>query len=180
MSNIYIKMKKYILFLLLLAVGLSSYAEAPESKRRANPDYKYLKLYAKVLKRYGTSNYYQMQLDLTNTGPRSVSFWLDVDSYNWTLLFRAGGICFVESGERECYLKGIKYKSSTHQEYKTIRVYSHARYRFNADFIIYDRDYFKSINKNLRLIFLYNDANLGWREDPTRPKIESNNITYDW
>jgi len=175
------KMKKYILLLVLLAVGLSSYAEAPESKRRANPDYKYLKLYAKVLKRYGTSNYYQMQLDLTNTGPRSVSFWLDVDSYNWTLHFWAGGICFVESGERECYLKGIKYKSSTHQEYKTIRVYSHARYRFNADFIIYDREYFlKNNKKNLQLTFSYNDANLGWREDPTRPKIESNIITYDW
>src|SRR5665647_338493 len=105
------KMKKYILLLLLLAVGLSSYAEAPESKRRANPDYKYLKLYAKVLKRYGTSNYYQMQLDLINTGPRSVSFWLDIKSYIWTLHFWAGGICFVESRERECYLKGIKYKS---------------------------------------------------------------------
>ena len=174
-------MKKYILLLLLLAVGLFSYAEAPESKRRANPDYKYLKLYAKVLKRYGTSNYYQMQLDLTNTGSRSVSFWLDVDSYIWTLRFRAGGICFVESRQRECYMKGIKYKSSTHQEYKIVRVYPHARFRFNADFIIYDREYFlNNNNKNLQLTFLYNDANLGWREDPTRPKIESNIITYDW
>ena len=175
------KMKKYILLLLLLAVGLSSYAEAPESKRRANPDYKYLKLYAKVLKRYGTSNYYQMQLDLTNTGPRSVSFWLDIDSYNWTLFFGAGGIRLVDSRERECYQKGTKYKLYDYEIHKSIGVYSHARYRFNADFKIYDREYFLNNNKkNLQLTFLYNDANLGWREDPTRPKIESNIITYDW
>jgi hypothetical protein len=173
------KMKKYILLLLLLAVGLSSYAEAPESKRRANPDYKYLKLYAKVLKRYGTSNYYQMQLDLTNTGPRSVSFWLDVKSYNWTLNFCPGGIRFVESRERECYQKGIKYKLYDHETYKTIRVYPHARYRFNADFKIYEREDFKNTD-NIQLTFLYNDANLYWKEDPTRPKIESNIITYDW
>jgi len=174
-------MKKYILLLLLLAVGLSSYAEAPESKRRANPDYKYLKLYVKVLKRYGTSNYYQMQLDLINTGPRSVSFWLDIKSYIWTLHFWAGGICFVDSRERECYQKGIKYKLYDHEVYKTVRVYPHAIYRFNADFIIYDREYFLNNNKkNLQLTFLYNDANLGWCEDPTSPKIHSNIITYDW
>ena len=174
------KMKKYILLLLLLAVGLSSYAEAPESKRRANPDYKYLKLYAKVLKRYGTSNYYQMQLDLINTGPRSVSFWLDIKSYIWTLRFRAGGIRFVDSRERECYQKGIKYKLYDHEVYKSVRVYAHARYRFNADFIIFNSDFFKDTNKYLLLTFSYNDANLGWREDPTSPKIHSNIITYDW
>ena len=177
----YIKMKKYIIFLMLLVFGLS-YAEAPESKRRANPDYKYLKLYAKVLKQYGKSNYYQMQLDLINTGPRSVSFWLDVKSYIWTLRFEAVSIRFVDSRERECYLKGIKYKLYDHEIYKTIRVYPHAKYTFKADFRIYDRKNFIDIssNKNLKLIFLYNDANLYWNEDPTRPKIESSIITYDW
>jgi hypothetical protein len=173
-------MKKYIIFILLFANALVSHAEGHESKRRSNPNYKNLKIYAKVLQRYGKSNYYQMQIDIVNTGNKSVSFWLDVNSYKWSFRFWAGSISFVESREVECYIRGEKYKLYDHETYKTIRVYPHARYTFKADFVIFDRENFLNSNKNLKLIFLYNDANLYWKEDPTRPKIESNIITYDW
>ena len=105
-------MKKIFICVILLTGSLVIYAEGGESPQRANPNYKKLNLYAHVLERYGKSNYYQLQIEIVNTGSKSVSFWEDTNTYQYVFMLSAGGITFVNNREREYALKNIPYKQS--------------------------------------------------------------------
>lgn len=175
-------MKKIFILVILLTSSLVIYAEGGESSRRANPNYKKLKVYAHVSKHYGKSNYYQLQIEIVNTGSKSVSFWEDTYTYGQIFRFSTGGIMFVSKPERKNALKNIPYKDENIlAPYKKVRILPHARYLITGDIFIYGREVFLKNSKNLRLLFHFEDANLAFLEDPTRPKIMSENIIeYNW
>jgi len=175
-------MKKIIILVILLTSSLVIFAEGGESSRRANPNYKKLKVYAHVSQRYGKSNYYQLQIEIVNTGIKSVSFWEDTNTYQYVFMLSAGGITFVNNRERECALKNITYKQKAMlATYRKVTILPHAKYLIKLDICIYNRKVFFKSNKNLRLLFHFEDANLSFCEDPTKPKILSDNIIdYKW
>ncbi len=175
-------MKKNFILVILLTSSLVIYAEGGESSRRANPNYKKLKVYAHVSKHYGKSNYYQLQIEIVNTGSKSVSFWEDTNTYQYVFMLSAGGITFVNNREREYALKNIPYKQRPMlATYRKVRILPYARYLIELDICIYNREIFSKSNKNLRLLFHFEDANLAFCEDPTKPKIQSENIIeYKW
>ncbi|MDD4968111.1 MAG: hypothetical protein PHT07_01650 [Paludibacter sp.] len=174
-------MKKYALFLFALFCILNSNAEGDRSNRKSNPNYKNLKIYANVLQRYGKSKYYQIQIDIVNTGNKLISFWEDISSPQWTFRLSAGQVWFVSKRERQCYEKGITYKPLRNNVYRKIRILPHAKYTIKQEFFIANKEIFLKSNKNLRLIFHFNDANLAFMEDESRPKIISEKtIEYKW
>lgn len=173
-------MAKYIILTILLINIFILHAEGSESPRRSDPSYKNLKIQAKVIQRYAKSNYYQMQVDIVNTGNKSVSFWEDVNIHIWTFRLWAGGVGLVSKRECECFEKRILYKPYEDEVLRKVRIFPHQKYRLYLYFQIGDREVFLNSNKNLRLIFHFYDANLNWKEDPTRPKIESNILAYKW
>jgi len=175
-------MKKIFIFVILLTSSLVIFAEGVESSRRANPNYKKLKVYAHVSQHYGKSKYYQLQIKIVNTGSKSVSFWEDTNTYQYVFMLSAGGITFVNNREREYALKNIPYKQKAMlATYRKVRVLPHGKYLTKLDICIYNKDVFLKSNKNLRLLFHFEDANLAFCEDPTRPKIMSENIIeYNW
>jgi len=175
-------MRKILILLILITSSLVICAEGGESPKRANPNYKKLKVYAHVLQRYGKSNYYQLQIEIVNTGSKSVSFWEDTNTYQYVFMLSAGGIIFVNNREREYALKNIPYKQKAMlATYRKVSILPHVKYLIKLDICIYNREVFFKSNKNLRLLFHFEDANLAFCEDPTKPKILSNNvIKYNW
>lgn len=156
-------------------------AEGVHSPRKSNPSYKNLKVYAKVLQRYGKSNYYQIQIDIVNTGDRSLSFWQDIAAPNWSFALYAGEVWFVNKKERECHEKGLTYKLVQNVHYRKIRILPHAKYTTKQELIINNKETFLKSFKTLKLVFYYNDANLRFMEDESHPKIMSENtIKYNW
>ena len=146
-------MRKIVIFVILLTSSLVIFAEGGESLRKANPNYKRLKVYANVSQRYGKSNYYQLQIEIVNTGSKSLSFWEDTNTYQYVFMLSAGGITFVNNQEREYALKNIPYKQKTMlATYRKVRILPHARYLIKLDICIYNRNVFFKSNKNLRLL----------------------------
>lgn len=156
-------------------------AEGHRSTRRANPNYKYLKVYVKVLERYGKSDCYLAQIDILNTGNSSVSFRETTYGYSWIFGFTAGGIQFINKYERLYYEKKITDIPPIKGVDKKVRILAHATYTIKTEFYIRNRELFLRTNKNLRLEFQFNDANLEFMEDETCPYIISENtIYYNW
>lgn len=173
-------MKKYIIFLLTFACLLNLHAEFT-SNRRSNPNYKDLKVYFKVIEHYEKSNFYLAQIEIQNTGKHSVSFWETTSNYARIFGFTAGGIWFVNQNQ-QVYNEN-KRNSITLQRSidRKVRIMPYGKYVIRARFYIRNRKLFLKTNKNLRVVFLFNDANLGFREDATCPKVLSENtITYKW
>jgi len=174
-------MKKVIFFIFALFCMFNLSAEGIPSPRKSNPNYKNLKVYAKVLQRYGKSNYYQIQIDIVNTGDKSLSFWQDIAAPNWSFALYAGGVWFVNKHERQCHEKGLTYKHVQNVDYKKIRIIPHAKYTTKQEFLINNKGTFLNSFKTLRLVFYFNDANLRFMEDESHPKIMSENtIEYKW
>ena len=174
-------MKKYFLFLFGLFCIFNLNAEGHRSNRRSNPNYKNLEVYVKVLERYGTSECYLAQIDIVNTGNSIVSFRETTYGYTWIFVFTAGGIKFVTEDERLYYEKKIADIPPKKGVDKKVRILSHAKYSIKTQFYIRNRELFLKTNKDLRVVFLYNDANLGFGEDVTVPKIISKNkIDFNW
>jgi hypothetical protein len=174
-------MKKYFIFLFTLFCILNLNAEGHRSNRRSNPNYKNLKVYVKVLERYGKSDCYLAQIDIVNTGNSSVSFRETTYGYSWIFGFSAGGVMFITEDERLYYEKKRTDIPTVKGVEKKVRILAHSTYTIKTKFYIRNRELFLKTNKNLRLEFHFNDANLGFMEDESRPKIISENIIeYKW
>ena len=174
-------MKKYFIFLFALFCILNLNAEGHRSNRRSNPNYKNLKVYVKVLERYGKSDCYLAQIDIVNTGNSSVSFRETTYGYTWIFGFTAGGIMFITEDGRLYYEKKLTNIPPRKAIDKKVRILPHAKYTIKTQFYIKNRELFLRTNKNLRLEFYFNDANLGFMEDPMCPRVLSENIIdYKW
>jgi len=174
-------MKKYYIILIVFFCILNLYGEGHRSNRSSNPNYKNLKLYVKVLERYGRSNCYLAQIDIVNSGNTSVSFRETTYGYSWIFGFTAGGVRFVNKYERLFFEKKITYIPPTKGSDKITRISPHAKYIIKTQFYINNKVLFLKTNKNLRVEFHFNDANLGFMEDETCPRIISENvIDYKW
>lgn len=174
-------MKKYFILLFVLFCIPNLNGEGHRSNRRSNPNYKNLKVYAKVLKQYGKSDCYLAQIDIVNIGNSIVSFRETTYGYSWIFVFTAGGIKFITEDERLYYEKKITEISPKRGVDKKVTILPHTTYTIKTKFYIRNRELFLKTNKNLRVVFLYNDANLGFEEDVTVPKITSENtIDYKW
>ena len=169
-------MKKCFIFLFVLICILNINAEGHRSIRRSNPNYKNLKVYVKVLERYGLSDCYLAQIDILNTGNSIVSFRETTYGYTWIFVFTAGGIKFITEDERLYYEKKIADIPPKKGVDKKVRILPHTKYSIKTQFYIRNRELFLKTNKDLRVVFLYNDANLGFGEDVTVPKIISENV----
>jgi len=173
-------MKKYIIFLFALLCIFNLNAEHISNKK-SNPKYKNLKVYAKVLKRYGNTNLYLAQIDIVNTGSSSVSFWEETSDYAWIFSFTAAGISFVNKCGRLYYEKKIAKIPLLKSIQRKVDVLPHSKYIIKTQFYINNKERFLKTNRNLRLTFIYNDANLNFMQDDMRPKIISENvIDYKW
>lgn len=173
-------MKKYIIFIFALFFIINSKAEHISSKR-SNPNYKNLKVYAKVLKRYGNTNLYLAQIEIVNTGSNSVSFWEETTDYAWIFSFTAAGVSFVNKYGRLYYEKKITKIPIQKSIQRKVKVLPHTKYIIKTQFYINNKERFLKTNGNLRLTFFYNDADLNFMEDDMRPKIISENvIDYKW
>jgi len=173
--------KKYFIFLFALFCTLNLSAEGPRSTRKSNPNYKNLKVYVKVLERYGKSDFYLAQIDFVNSGNTPVSFRETTYGYSWIFGFTAGGVRFVNKYERLFFEKKITYIPPTKGSDKITRISPHAKYIIKTQFYINNKVLFLKTNKNLRVEFHFNDANLGFMEDETCPRIISENvIDYKW
>jgi len=174
-------MKKYFIIFLVLFFRLNLNAEGPRSDRRANPNYKYLKVYAKVLQPYKTNNAYLAQIEILNTGNSSVSFFEPTSSYVEIFSFTAAGVWFINQNQLLYYEKKIAEVPLQKTTYKKVRILPRGKYVIKTMFYIYNRERFMQTNKNLKLAFYFNDANLQYREDETNPYILSENtIVYKW
>jgi hypothetical protein len=174
-------MKKYLIFLFTLFCIFNLKAEGHHSNRISSPNYKNLKLYVKVLERYGKSDFYLAQIDIVNTGNSTVTFWEPTYGYSWIFVFSAAGVKFKNQDEHQYTNKKITYLQPIKGVNKKIKIFEHTTYKIKAEFYIHNRELFLKTNKNLRVVFLYNDANLGFMEDENRPKIISENtIDFKW
>lgn len=172
-------MKKYIIFLLTFACLLNLHAEFT-SNRRSNPNYKDLKVYVKVIKHYKNSNFYLTQIEIQNKGKHSISFW-ETSNYAMIFGFTAGGIEFVSQNQPVINKNKIPDIVIQRSKDRKVRIMPNGKYFIKARFYIHNRKLFLKTNNNLRVIFLFNDANLGFSEDVMSPKIISKNIfDYNW
>jgi len=174
-------MKKYFIFLFVLFCILDLNAEGHRSTRKSNPNYKNLKLYVKILERYGKSDCYLTQIDIVNTGNSSVSFHENATAYSWIFGFTAAGIRFVHADEHLYFEKKLIFQPPTKVIDRIVRILPHNKYVIRTQIYLQNRKRFLETNKNLRLEFSFNDANLGFMEDESRPRIISANIIdYKW
>jgi len=133
------------------------------------------------LEHYGKSDYYLAQIDFVNSGNTPVSFRETTYGYSWIFGFTAGGVRFVNKYERLFFEKKITYIPSTKGVDKKTSISPHAKYIIKTQFYINNKVLFLKTNKNLRVEFHFNDANLGFMEDVTCPRIISENvIDYKW
>ena len=86
--------------------------------------------------------------------------------------------CFIDGDYYEKKLTNIPPRKAID---KKVRILPHAKYTIKTQFYIKNRELFLRTNKNLRLEFYFNDANLGFMEDPMCPRVLSENIIdYKW
>ena len=174
-------MKKFLLLLFITCCFITSNAEGPRSSRKANSNYKSLRMYVKILDRYGRGDLYIAQIDIINTSKYSVSFIESVSNYSSIFGFTAGGILFISEEDQYYYENNLSIIPPRRVVYKKVRILPGARYSLKVKFYITNRELFLRTNKNLRVIFCFNDANLEFMEDESRPSIESENIIrYQW
>jgi hypothetical protein len=171
-------MKKYATTLIsLLCVIYSTAENRPTGK--SNPNYKNLKVYAKVLERSGSSDFYSIQIDIVNIGKSTVSFLEEASSYSWTFAFSASGVIFVNETVRMYLEKKIPNIPTVTEVEKKINILPHQKYTIKTQFFIKDRVRFLKTNNNLRVIFLYNDANLQLMTD-VKKIVCQDSIVYKW
>jgi len=174
-------MKKYLIFLFVLFYILDLNAEGHRSTRKSNPNYKNLKLYVKVLERYGKSDCYLTQIDMVNTGNSTISFREIATGYSWIFGFTAAGIRFVDADKHLYFEKKLIFKLPIKAIDRIVRILPHNKYVIKTQIFINNRKRFFETNKNLRLEFHFNDANMGFLEDESCPRIISENILdYKW
>jgi hypothetical protein len=171
-------MKKYIIFIIILFLVFYSKAENI-SDRHANPNYKNLKVFAKVLERFDESNFYLLQIDILNTGSSTVYFWESTSVYGWIFAFSAVGILFINENERLYFEKKIPNIPAIHEIYKKVSIASQQKYTIKTQFYIYNKEKFLRTNNNFRVIFNFNDANLAFMED-IKQIICEDSIVYKW
>jgi hypothetical protein len=174
-------MKIYIYILLALINIFNLNAEGFHSNRRSNPNYKNLIMYVKILERYDKSDFYLAQIDFENTGNSTVSFWETTSGYNFIFTFCAYGITFLNIDQRQY----VENKMTSIPERLAVKIRTdilpHAKYTIKTQIYIFNREQFLKNNKNLRLEFRFNDANLVFMEDPMSPSIMSEDtIDYKW
>lgn len=170
-------MKKILIFLFTLFCIFTSNAEGYPT-RKSKQKYKDLKVYAKVLERYGESDFYSIQIDIVNTGSSTISFLEKSSSYGWTYAFSAAGILFVNENERLYFEKKIPNIPAITEVEKKISILSHQKHTIKTLFLIKNRERFLKTNNNLRVIFIFSDANLLLMEDMIQ--IPSDTINYKW
>jgi hypothetical protein len=174
-------MKKYFIFLFALFFIFDLKAEGHRSPRKSNPNYKNLKLYVKVLERYGKSDCYLTQIDIVNIGNSSVSFHEIATEYSLIFGFTAAGIRFVDADEHLYFEKKLIFQPPEKAIDRMVRILPHNKYIIKTQIHIKNRKRFLETNKNLRLEFHFNDANLGFKEDESCPRVISENIiNYRW
>lgn len=171
------KMRKILISLFTLLCIFTSNAEGYPT-RKSKQKYKDLKVYAKVLERSGKMDFYTIQIDIVNTGNSTISFWEKSSSYCWTFDFSAGGVLFVNKTERLYFEKKIPKIPTIKDIDKKVSILPHQKYTIKTQFFINDRKTFLKTNNDLKVIFIFSDANLLFREDVI--KISSNTINYKW
>ena len=171
------KMRKILIFLFVLTSIFTTKAEGYPT-RKSKQQYKDLKVYAKVLKQFGKSDLYTIKIEIVNTGSTTISFLEESSSYSWTFVFSAGGIHFVNKTERLYLEKKIPKIPTIKNIEKKISILPHQKHSIKTEVFIHDRKVFLNTNNNLKLIFIFCDANLLYREDVI--KIPSNTIIYNW
>jgi len=121
------------------------------------------------------------KIEIVNTGNRTVSFWKSTNGYSWIFSFSAEGVKFIDKYERLYYEKKITRLPPQKVAEKKVRILPHDKCVMKIQFYINNRKLFLKTNRNLRVVFLYNDANLGFMEDVSVPKITSENtLNYKW
>jgi hypothetical protein len=171
-------MKKYIMLLSILLYVLYLNAENI-SNRHANPSYKNIKVFTKVLGRSGDSDFYSLQIDIMNTGDSTISFWETPSSYDWIFAFSAVGILVINENERLYFEKKTPNISTINEIRKKVSISPHQMYTIKTLLYIKNRVRFLKTINNLRLIFIFNDANLQFMED-IKQIICEDSIVYKW
>jgi len=173
-------MGKFILIFLELLCIFNLNAENPLNGK-SNPNYKNLKVYAKVLERCEKSDFYIAKIDIENTGDSAVSFRETTYDYAWIFNFTAYGVFFINEYQRLYYEKKIDHIPELSAVDREVVIFPHTKYTIETMFYIFNRKRFLQTNKNLRLEFHYNDANLGFMVDRMNPTITSQDtIDYKW
>jgi len=171
-------MKKHIIILTTLFLVFYTNAENI-SNSHANPNYKNLKVFAKVLERSGVSDFYLLQIDIVNRGDSTIFFWERPSCYDWNFAFSATGILFVNENERLYFEKKIPSIPSIIEIRKKVSISPHQMYTIKTQIYIKDRERFLKTNNNLRVIFIFNDASLQFMEDIKQIACEDS-IKYNW
>ena len=170
-------MRKTLIFIFALLSILHSNAEGYPT-RKSKQKYKDLRVYAKVLERYGKTDFYLAQIDIVNTGNSAVSFWETTSGYSSIFAFTATGIIFINDIERQYIEKKRPNVPAINVINKKVNVLPHQKYTIKTQFYIRNRKRFLETNKNLRIIFIFSDANLLLHEDMIQ--ILSDSINYKW
>ena len=147
--------------------------------RKSHQSYKNLKVYAKVLERSGESDFYLIQIEIVNTGDSIVSFWELTSSYKLIFAFSAVGIFFINEDERLYFEKKISNIPAVNAVYKKVSILPHQKIIIKTQFYIYNKEKFLKTKNNLRVCFIYNDANLHFMED-MKQIICEDSIVYKW
>ena len=166
-------MKIYILLIASIICISTSYADSIYVGK-SDPNYKNLKVYAKVLNRIENSNFYLAEIVIENAGGTTLSFWESKSSYVWLFDFTAFGVVFMTQDQlnnpQEQSVDDIKVTISPHTKHVII-----------TQFYVFNRERFLETNGNLKLEFHFFDANLNFNEDQMCPKIVSENkIEFNW
>jgi len=171
-------MKKHFIFLFALFCILNLNAEGHRSNRISNPNYKSLKVYAKILERYGQHGFYKIQIDIINTGKSTVSFWETTSSYGCIFAFSAASVMFVNENERLHIEQNLKAVPEINKPDVKRTIKPKQKYTIVTLIYIRNRPKFMATNKDFKVYFLFNDADLLFLEDTNCPKIISENIIY--
>lgn len=172
-------MKKYIVVIIFSLYILDSNAENI-SKRHTNSSYINLEMYAKVLERYDDSNIYLIQIDLLNKGNSTISFLETPFSYGYIFAFTSLGVILINENER-LYFEGKIHTIPpiVGANRNEISILPHKTYTIKTYFYIHNKEKFLKTNKNLRLIFNFNDIDLQFMED-IKQIISKDSIYYKW
>jgi hypothetical protein len=146
---------------------------------KSNPNYKNLKVYAKVLERSGESDFYLIQIDIVNTGDSTVSFWETTSNYVWIFGFSAFGVVFINQNQRLNIEKKITDSQGQKAVQIKVKIIPHSKYTIKTQFYIFNKEKFLKTKNNFRVVFIYNDADLQLMED-MKQIICEDSIVYKW
>ena len=171
-------MRKYIILFLILFCIFNLYAEN-SLKGKSNPNYKNLKVYAKILEHYEKSDFYLAQIDIVNTGDSTVSFWETTSNYVWIFGFSAFGVVFINQNQRLNIEKKITDSQGQKAVQIKVEIIPHSKYTIKTQFYIFNKEKFFKTKNNFRVVFIYNDADLQFMED-MKQIICEDSIVYKW